>query len=660
PKGGLRQIRLRLENPAAESRVGRLRITFESPDVRVTKNLAVPCVAPGGAVAYAQGDAWYLATPLVRFTSKGVGGEGYLELHDGRKVLGSVWTVPGPPFWPSESEHHRWEGRMDAGRGAEVVRRFASRRRPGMVVEQRWRVLGDRLLEMRTALENLGATRWSAAIRVVCEKASDNPVLTIPTSRGILREAFMESEWPDLRNDVPLDRLLAEDWVHAESREGGCGILWEGSEGGKGPLRELDSWMTASWHTAEVAVAPGGRIEFPATRFLVARDWRDVRDMWAHLSSRRVEDRPLLTGSPSASFDPPVVLASPTAEVAVTVRNLRQRSITGSAWLEAGFGLRSSRGRRSVGPLDLDHEWSRRVRVSGSAPRVTSARLVLEEPRSRHAWTVPVVSTDGRGAIRTYREKDRRTVENGLLSFAASVRHAGSLVSLRSGGHEYLVSTYPHAGPFSWFRPFYGGVHPMLFEEGWPGDLHKEAFRADPAKRGTWHGLALSARAKRSSLPSGISIRAEYLTRPGSPLLALWMTVRNRTKMRRAFTGGFWTILGLDGKPSCDVEFDRLRPRHWRTAAWTGWTSADDGFAVYRAPRAPRSVVVAAADPAALEVVDLRHDGRHGIVQREFELEADESGTLLAMMAVVPHAEARAYRVLRGLTPASFEATRPR
>lgn len=660
-KDGIRRIRLRLENPAGQTRVGRLRLVFEAPGIRVLKNLAVPCIAPGGGVvAYAQGDTWYLATPSFRFVSKGVGAQGYIELHDGTKLLGSIWSCAGPPFLPSDSEYSRWEGRLDPARGAEIVRRFASRRKPGLVLEQRWRVLSERTLELQTALENRGNAAWTAAAAVYCDRATEHPVLTLPTARGILQDAYMESEWPDQRNDVPLGRLLAEDWIHFASDEGGCGIIWEKAEAGTKRFLELDAWTMSSWRTPEVRIPPGGRREFPPVRFVVARDWRDVREAWAHASGSRLEDRGTITGSLSFSCNPPVVVASPVAEANATLLNLRRRPIDGTASLEAAEGVKVPRERWRIRGLDLDHEWSHRIRLRGSGPAVTSARFVLEDVRSRHAWELPVLATDGRGTLRVRALADRWVVENGLMAVTVRARHGGSLTSLRSRGHEYLVTTFPRAKSFSWFRPFFGGVHPLLFEEDWPGDLYKETFRAGPARMGTWRGVALTTRAKRSSLPKGTSLRVQYLTRPGSPLLAVAMTVRNGTTLRRELSGGFWAVLGLDGKPTCEVEFDRLRPRHWRTAPWTGWTIADGGFAVYRAPGASRSVAAVAAEPGLLEVVDLRDHGRHGIVQRTFELEPGESGTLLGVLALVPHAEARAYRALRRLSVASIEATRVR
>ena len=657
--GGIRRIRVSLRHGSSGNHAGRLRVVFESPEVRVLKNLAVPCLAPGGMLAYAQGDTWCLATPLFRLVSKGVGAESFLELADGTKVLGPVWVSPGPPFWPSDTEYQRWEGRMDPARGAEIIRRVRSKRRPGLVVEQRWRVVSERVLELRTALENRGTEPWSAALTVVCDRAIEHPQVTIPPAQGLFREAYMESEWPDQRDDVPLGRLLAEDWIHFESKEGGCGILWE--SGGKARThRQLDAWSMSSWRTPEVRLLPNGRHEFPPARFLVTRDWRDVRSLWAHVTGRELEDRPMLTGSVSVTADPGLVLASPAARLGITLRNLRQRPVQGTAQLDAPKGLGVPRGPRPVRGLRLGQDWTHAIRLRGSKSEVTSIRLVLDEARSRHSWEVPVVVSDGGGSLRIQRRDDQRMVENRTLSFAASGRHGGSLISLRSRGHEYLVSTYPRPGSFSWFRPFYGGIHPMLFEDEWPGDLHKERFRPGPARRGTWSGVAMSARTKVSSLPKGIAVRLEYLTRPRSPLLAVAMRVQNGTKTRRKLTGGFWTTLGLDGKPSCEVEFERLRPRHWRAAPWTAWTSADDGFAVFRAPESPLSVAVTAAEPGKLEIADLGRDGRHGIVQRSFDLDPGESATLLATLALVPDAQARAYRVLRGLTPASFEATRPR
>jgi len=128
----------------------------------------------------------------------------------------------------------------------------------------------------------------------------------------------------------------------------------------------------------------------------------------------------------------------------------------------------------------------------------------------------------------------------------------------------------------------------------------------------------------------------------------------------RQVSAGFWSFLRFDRKGRCGVEFDRLRARDWTNPSGLGWSLADAGFAVFRARRAPRTLALSAADPARLEVFNLRGHGYHGLVQNEFALPPDEAATTIASFALVPHDRAPAYRVLRGLTRGSFEATRPR
>lgn len=658
-KQGVRRLSVRVDNPSGETRVATVRFRFSAKTIRVKKEMPLPCFAPGGIVAFRQEDDWVLESPSLQFVSASVAAKGSLRLVDGTDVIRGFWSVAGPPYEPMDALNSRWKGRLGDPGTPEIVRTFVSRRRPGLALEQRWRMVGERTLELRTAVENHGPKSWSIGLEGACERGEEASAVTIPTKHGPTTEAVMESEWPDMRRDVPLQRLMNEGWIHIGGARGGFGLVWEPING-IAPKVELSSWDLPNWFTPIVRLRSGKRHEFGRAWFLATNEWREARDLWSEIAGRERKAEAAKVGSVRLDFEPAVVLASPAAQVTATIRNLRMRPTRARVFLEAGPHLRTSAGPRPVKDLRLGKEWTKSLRISGKGPHVSSARLRFEDPRSPYRWDVPVVASDGGGTIRLRGPKEQRALANGLLTIVASATHAAALTSIRAGRHEYLVTSYPKPGSFAWFRPFYGGIYPTAYTEGWPGSLYKERFRVGAARRGTWTGLALSARAKESDLPKGTNVRIEYLTRPGSPLVALALRVRNETQERQEITAGFWAFLGLDRAPTCDVEFERLRERQWRRAEWTRWSLADGGFAVFRAPKAPRVIAMVAAEPADLEVFDLRDQGRHGLVEQELDLAPREEATVLATLAFVPPDEARGYRVLRGLTQTSFEATRSR
>ncbi|OGS46299.1 MAG: hypothetical protein A3K66_06210 [Euryarchaeota archaeon RBG_16_67_27] len=658
-KGGSRRVAIDLTNADPRARAVPLRVRFRGGRVDVSKTVALPCLPPGGTVGYRDGEALILESAALRFASDDLGGFGSLRTRDDTALIRSLASDVGPPFWPSEVEKTRWRGRISSDGVPEIVRTVALRRRPGIVVESRWRLLSDRLIEDRRAVENRGREAQDVRLATEIERGIDHPAITFATRLGVSTEAAMENEWPDTRKDVPLDRLLAEDWIHIADEECGYGVVWTAPRSRRAEI-EISPWVSPLWFprsAKEGRLRPGERREFDPVLLLATRDWREVRALWAQASGRRVEDAPARTGSLRLELDPGLVLASPAARLRATLRNERRRPASGTARFEVP-GAKASRWR--VGNLDIGRSWTRDVRVPALPVGPATGRFVLESPGSVRSWDVPILSTDGRGRVSASGPPRQRAVANGALRFVASTAHGGSLTSLRAGGKEFLVSSYPTPRSFSWFRPFHGGISPFAFTEDWPGNLYRERFRIRGASRGTWSGVRLVADTRASDLPKGLRIELEYLTRPGSPLVAFLLTARNGSRDRLELKAGFWAFLGLNRKPIFDAEFERLGSRRWGDAGWSRWTAADDGFAVYRAPGAPRCVVLVAARPASLEVVDLRDDGRHGLVADELDLRPRASGTILGVLAVAKPDAARDYRVLRNASVASFDATRPR
>ena len=658
PSGGMRRIPVAVEDRRGTVRATVARIRFGGTAIRITKELPVLFLSPGRGISYRKGTDLVLESSRVRMTSADRGGYASFALPDGTRLLRGVVLFPGPPYWPSDSEQGRWKGRIEWDDGPCLIRTLASRARPGLVLEQRWRMLGDRVVESRFAVENRGPKAWTVGLAVACEGLGDHAAVTLPTAHGAVTEAMMDGEWPDVREDVPLDDLLTEDWIHGRIEGAGLGVVWAP----EGPLakRELTSWLSPSWYTRPARVPPGGRHAFPRSWFVATPDWKEVRRVWSDLSGRLVSELPERTGTPFLEAEPGLVLASPAARVRIRIENLRRRSVTGTLSIDPGRGLGVDARSVLVRDVRLGRPASRDLRVSGRGPCASSLRFRLETPRGRREWDVPAIATDGPSGLRIRTSADRAVLENGRLHLAGSAAHGASLVSLRTAGHEFLVTSHPTPRSFAWFRPWYGGLSPYVYAEDWPGDLYREGFRSSTARRGTWRGVRFSAHTGRSDLPKGLGVEVEYLTRPGSPLVAAALTLRNRTEERRSLTAGFWAFLGLDGKPSDEVEFARLVPRHWRPAAWTAWSLADDGWATFRAPRSSRSVAVSAASPALLEVFDVRGFGRHGTIVQNVRLAPKQAVTILGTVAVLPPGETSSYRVLRHLSAASFEATRPR
>ena len=656
---GRRVLRLRLSTSRAEARAASVRVAFRGSGLVASKALPLPCLPAGGRVAYRDGDDLVLETPSLRVVSRPRGGQTALVLPDGASVVRSVFLCAGPPYWASDAESAIWRGRLEAGPDPAIVRVLDSKARPGLRLEQRWRLPGERSAELRTTVENRGPRPWTVRTFGEVGRGIEYAVATFPTPSGPVAEAFMDFEWPDQRRDAPLDRVLSEGWVHFGTEQAGVGVVWPSAPASVPNDVEMEIWGAPVWYSRPVRLAPGHRRDLGPILFESDPDWRRARERWSHLAGRPLANTPRTMGVQHLVPTPSVVLASPAADVRLDLANVRRRPLRGDLRVIPD-GVACSPRRFDLPDVSFDRPWSSRLRVEGRRPGVRSIRLVLRDPRGDFEWRVPVLASDGRGPVRVRGASTGRVLENGFLRATVAPAHAASLTSLRAAGHERLVSSHPTPGSFSWFRPFHGGLHPYVYTEDWPGNLYRERVAVGLARRGTWTGVRLRAGARRSDLPKGTRVQVEYLTRPGSPFLAGLVTVRNRGRERRMYHAGLMAFLGHDGRPTCEASFRRIVPRVWRTGEWPAWALADDGFAAFRAPGAAHAIGLLAGEGADLEVVDLRTSGRHGIVHRKLELEPGQAGSVLLLLAVMPRDEAPALASLRGLSEASFAATRTR
>ncbi|MRN57264.1 GNAT family N-acetyltransferase [Paenibacillus monticola] len=123
------------------------------------------------------------------------------------------------------------------------------------------------------------------------------------------------------------------------------------------------------------------------------------------------------------------------------------------------------------------------------------------------------------------------TVNNGILSIAAAPEFGSVVHSLKHRGEEWLDSSYPQAGPRSWWNPWHGGLG-----VGIPGmggfSRQQEPRTAAWVKRmdehgNVWKGLRITTSIEKQEANRGITINQHYLMLPGVPVLCMLHSVTN-------------------------------------------------------------------------------------------------------------------------------------
>ncbi|RLE29439.1 hypothetical protein DRJ54_04640 [Candidatus Acetothermia bacterium] len=218
------------------------------------------------------------------------------------------------------------------------------------------------------------------------------------------------------------------------------------------------------------------------------------------------------------------------------------------------------------------------------------------------------------------------SITAGESEFQVAPGFAAAVISWKVAGKEWLLSAFPQPRAFSWLSPWFGGIHPILYElaleeANWPGRLYREDFGGEPwtGKIGgmALSGVRLTSRLKGKGL-EGLSVEVLYAS-PGEDVLLSALKVVNHGRPRR-LAGGFLGFLSPDGEHR---ETALKTPGRTRIPSpYHAWYEAR-GWALVQAPSGAGILAVA---PSRVEVGtwDAGEDGRHLGLNRSFSLAPGE------------------------------------
>jgi hypothetical protein len=253
-------------------------------------------------------------------------------------------------------------------------------------------------------------------------------------------------------------------------------------------------------------------------------------------------------------------------------------------------------------------------------------------------------------------------VDNDYLHYAVAPGYLGSLYSLvtTSDGVEHILSSFPEPREFGWSRPWYGGIHPLIYAPGpfdFPdiGRLYEETFALSEheeagASGRHWRGVRLHATLTGKGL-RGLELVISYLTLPGSNLVAIRSVVRNPTSAVLPITAGVIAYLQPGGTTEgveLLVRSDSTAPRLLR--AQRTEEAATDGWVAAHNPRdhTTLALVAAAGDHnAAVKAVDWGNLGGHAGISAPLRLDPGREQAFLSYLVLArSEEEARAYHAL--------------
>lgn len=438
------------------------------------------------------------------------------------------WPSAGPPYisWRTHPLHIE-ASRVQMQFGDILVASVMLPEREGLRVERRVSFLGGDLICTQMRAINLTGEPMTTHLRVNLHPELKG-FLVLPTVEGLLREPLRS------RGDFPSDDLdalppggrLAEEWYAIEEDGQVCGVFW------LEPLDHRTTWGSGLQLISKPLEIPAFGSHQGLTLYVMIGQggWQNVRTAWRTAPGCPAADQGQQALEPSEvlavrSEPSPLLLSGGHGEATLSLLNRRGRALTGKLRLDADrFQITPSEC--AVAEVDRSRPAVFHVAVTGpELPIAELARAEAQDETSVYNFQLPIIEMGGGTTLRVQEiETGHFTVENGLLTLRADANFLGSLYGLEREGVSYLGTAYPQTVPFEWINPWHGGIHLYLHRPG-ESQMSRESFTGTAVSRKgasgfEWSGVAMTCAWQHRDL-RWLTMEAQYLTRPGSNLVAL-------------------------------------------------------------------------------------------------------------------------------------------
>ena len=556
----------------------------------------------------------------------------------------------GPPHMPEDLAEQKYAMRYEASAG-QVVATFTtdSTRFPGLRLTRTATFTASPLIQIGYRVENVGTESHRCYVQTrmgALDMDFDNAQVTIPRRERLV--TALASDFMRYENDLPHQpEQMAEQWTALELDGEIHGIIWP-ADTTRHEIRYGGFNLTKE--TQELP--PGAVVTFePVYAYCGTGSWQAVQRAWQRLygatATPRQPQPPLLVGFDSAALQ----TVANEFTVPLTLDNVQKLGLNGRLTLTPPLGWHASPSEIEVADLVAGQSITVPVqfRANDHAPEAASGSVHLADSlRDRvYPFTILRLGTAGDVAIRQEIGPDGKALwemENGRFRWQVAPHYHGGLVGWfdRGSSTNHLVTLYPDPdGVFEGFKPWFGGVQPMLRRNmddwyDWPGKFHSETFTAEPiaaAANGLpWQGVRVCSTPTRPGF-EGLTATMDYLTLPGSPVLKLLFTVGNGTAVVKTAVPAFHTYLQPDGcydhttlHSTGGQQRKRNKQELW---GWFGtWSAAEN-------PDTNRTfILVSASGRKRTNWLDIGEYGGHCYVEDDMHLPPHSQQTLVAYLVL--------------------------
>ncbi len=642
-----------------------LNVRAETDATGVLSPKLLPVTAPelGGWTAGQGDEELLLENDFFRVTAKSRAGEAVIFNKDLHEEDARLMEEIGPAYVPWDLHEQEYDLHLETTGGeAKAVMTVRSTRFPGVVVGREISVNASPLIKVSVWVTNNSEQAYEGLhLRPHVRVAHENRRwIAVPLKEGIVVEHG--SQFGNTEEDLPksLDRY-SETWIGYDDQNRAIGMIWQ-----EGRMKEILNEEGRHFMIFETPLLPGEtRHIAPLYFYSGPGDWRAVQQAWRRLSGAAAarsfvtSDTEVRTHLAIPQDIQPLVTLEKHVETRLRVETTREYKLTGSINIRPPQGWKVRPAKMSF-EIDNEHPKEMALRLEAHnevAPGAYAGDIVFESQVYDRKEPFPVIllgDNTEKVSIRPLKD-DRYAIENGAGRWTVAPGfHAGVTSWLeKDSDTNHLYTTYPEDGEWSWLKPAFGGIRPVLYDpnqdSGWPGKLHEENFTASPVSGQDelgleWSGVRLAAE-MRAERFKGLKVELDYLTLPGSNVLKTVFRMNNTTPVHRKVMIGWLTFIQVDGDYSNSVlhtlDYVRKRTPH---SSW----GLHDRWAAVENPETGRALAVVPAGGACLlQAIDMGVFGAHVFVREISDVPPSktvEESAFFALAGTVE--EARLYKDL--------------
>lgn len=563
-----------------------------------------------------------------------------------REVMWQGAGSLGPPFEGWQQIPRTFSARLKESAGsATLVIEMPTADEPRLVLEKWVTLTESPVVQVQWRVVNNSETPFSGKLRVATS-ASRNRRIAIPLRDAILYEPVEGwGEFPLGDADLPLSASeYAEEWVAWEEDGRAMGVVWE-------ECHEQEINPEQISHDFLVPEIPPQSSFFLPPVYLLpdAAGWQDVRRWWRGLTQPAEETPPSLPVVPvtEVRLEPaPLLLLEDEARAALSVYHRRLKPLTGTVSLQSPLAT-FRKARFQVGNANLQRPFYEPVQMVTmlAGTDAFAVRAVLETETTAREFSLPVLQVgDFRAGLIVQQDGEVYLVDNGQIHLKVAPQFGGSLVSLETDGVNHLLSAYPEARSFLWFNPWFGGIHPVCGRL-WSRILTDAVFTGEPVEvigeRGfRWKGVRVSTQPPHRDW-RWLRLDCEYLTLPGSNLLAVRLRVQNLTsaEMRSHFGIAFWCQPGGERERAVAIYERGEQVATRRRGDYSVEVQATCWAAVQHGETGVTLLAVNPAEDGHVEVLDCGREGAHLSAEMELRFSPQECKESLIWLVLTRQGE---------------------